>query len=116
MTIKEESRNDVVVLALSGTLMSGPEVTPLHDRIKQLVEGGITKVVIDFSEVQWFGSATLGVLTASLVTLQNAKGGLRLTGVTKTLESILKVTRLGNVFQKIDTVDQAIASFKTQSP
>lgn len=114
MTIKEKIRGDVAVLTLSGTLMSGPEVGPFHDHIKKLVADGVCKVVVDFSKVKWFGSSMLGVMTASLTTTRSAGGDVRLTGVTKKIESILMVTQLASVFKIVETVDRAVASYQTQ--
>ena len=37
MKIREEIRDNVAVLTLSGNLMSGPEVAPFHDYIKRLI-------------------------------------------------------------------------------
>ena len=116
MRIDEEIREDVAVLKVSGALMSGPDVAPFHDHIKRLVKDGITKVVVDFSKVKWFGSAMLGVLIASLTTLRNAKGDMRLTGVTEKIDSILMVTQLAGIFRTLDSVDRAVASYKTQPP
>ena len=114
MRISEKIRGDVAVLTLSGELMSGPEVAPFQDHIKKLVNEGIKKVVVDFSRVRWFGSAMLGVLTASLTTLRGEGGDLRLTGVTRKIESILMVTQLANIFTTLDTVDRAVESFADQ--
>lgn len=114
MTIKEEIRSDVAVLTLSGTLMSGPEVGPFHEHIKKLVSDGVCQVVVDFSKVKWFGSSMLGVMTASLTTTRNAGGDVRLTGVTKKIESILMVTQLASIFKIVETVDRAVASYQTQ--
>ena len=114
MKIKEEIRGDVAVLTVSGTLMSGPEVGPFHDHIKKLVADGLSQVVVDFSKVKWFGSSMLGVMTASLSTTRNAGGDLLLTGVTKKIESILIVTQLASIFKIVETVDRAVASYKTQ--
>ena len=111
MRISEKIRGDVVVLTLSGELMSGPEVAPFQDHIKKLVNEGMKKVVVDFSRVRWFGSAMLGVLTASLTTLRGEGGDLRLTGVTRKIESILMVTQLANIFKTLPTVDRAVDSF-----
>ena len=116
MNIKEEIRDNVAVLTVTGALMSGPEVGPFQDHVKRLVKDGIKNVVVDFSKVKWFGSSMLGVLTASLTTLRNEGGDLRLTGITKKIESIMMVTRLSGIFRTIDTVDRAVASFSTQPP
>ena len=116
MRISEEIREDVAILRMSGALMSGPDVAPFHDHIKQLIKDGMTMVVVDFSKVKWFGSAMLGVLIASLTTLRNAGGDMRLTGITEKINSILMVTQLAGIFRALDTVDRAVASFKTQPP
>ena len=116
MRIDEQIRGDVAVLTMSGTLMNGPGVGPFHDHVRRLVKDGICKVVVDFSKVKWFGSAMLGVLIASLTTLRNAGGDLRLTGITEKIDSILMVTQLAGIFRAADTVDRAVAGSATQPP
>ena len=116
MKIDEEIRESVAILIVSGALMSGPEVSEFHEHIKRLVKDGIGNGVADFSKVKWFGSSMLGVMTASLTTLRNEGGDLRLTGITKKIESILMVTQLASIFRTIDNVERAVASFTTQPP
>ncbi len=111
MRIEEEFRDNVAVLQVSG-----PDVAPFHDRIKGLIEEGTANLVVDFSKVKWFGSAMLGVLIASLTTVRNAGGDLRLTGITEKIDSILMVTQLAGIFRSLDTVDRAVASYRTQPP
>jgi len=114
MKISEKNHDGVIVLTLSGDLMSGPEVAPFQDHVKKLLKNGIKNVVVDFSKVRWFGSAMLGVLTASLTSLRGEGGDLKLTGVTKKIESILMVTQLANIFETLDSVDSAVASFASE--
>ena len=116
MKIREEIRDNVAVLTLSGNLMSGPEVAPFHDYIKRLMLDGISKVVVDFSKVKWFGSAMLGVMVGALTSVKQVNGDIRLTGVTKKIESILMVTKLASIFRTLNSVDRAVASFETQPP
>ena len=116
MKIREEIRNDVAVLTISGNLMSGPEVAPFHDYIKRLMLDGISKVVLDFSKVKWFGSAMLGVMVAAMTSVKQVNGDIRLTGITEKIESILMVTKLASIFRALDSVDRAVASFETQPP
>ena len=116
MRIDEEIRKDVAILKMGGALMSGPDVAPFHDHVKKLVSDSVKNVVIDFSKVKWFGSAMLGVLIASLTTLRNEGGDLRLTGITEKIDSILMVTQLAGIFRTFDTVDRAVASYLTDPP
>lgn len=116
MKIQESIHGKVGVLTVHGALMSGPEVSAFHDHVKRLVLDGIPNIVVDFSNVKWFGSAMLGVLSASLASARKENGDIRLTGVTKKIESILMVTKLASVFRTIETVERAVASFETQPP
>jgi anti-sigma B factor antagonist len=112
MTIKEELKDNIAILKITGELMSFPEVSPFHDHIKKLVADGTNQIIVDFSSIKWFGSAMLGTLTASLVTAKEAGGDLRLVGITKRIESILMVTSLASAFQTFRTANRALVSFK----
>lgn len=112
MRIDEHIRKDVAVLSVSKILTTELDVAPFYGRIESLVRDDIRKVVVDFSQVRWFGSAMLGALIASLTMLRNAGGDLRLAGLTERMDSILAVTHLARIFQTLDTVDRAVASFE----
>ena len=116
MDIREEIRDDIAVLTLTGQLMSGPEVAPFHEHVKKLMNGGIVKIVVDFAKVKWMGSSMIGVLTASLTSVRNQGGDIRLAGVADKIESILMVTKLATIFRTLKTVDRAVTSFTTQPP
>lgn len=112
MTIREEIKGDIAILTLRGELMDGPEVAPFHAHVKKLVDGNIHRVIVDFSAIRWFGSAMLGVLTASLATIKEAGGELCLVGITKRIESIFMVTSLASAFQTYRTVNRALVHFR----
>ncbi len=112
MNLREEIKDDIAIITLTGELIDGPDVLPFHDHIKQLVASGTNRVIVDFSAVRWFGSAMLGVLTASLATVKAAGGDLRLVGITRRIESILMVTSLASAFQTFRTLNRALVSFR----
>ena len=58
----------------------------------------------------------LGVLVASLSTVRNAGGDLRLAGTRDRILSLFVVTQLAEIFQTVDTVNRAVASFEKQPP
>jgi len=111
MEIKEEVRGDVIVLTLTSETISGPEVSDFHGKVKGLVREGFKKVVVDLGNVRWFGSAMLGVLVASLTTLRNAEGDLRLANTAKRMESIFAATQLASLFKNYESADRAVSSF-----
>jgi len=111
MEIKESTQGDVVVLTLTSETISGPEVSDFHDKVKGLIRDGFRKVVVDLGNVRWFGSAMLGTLVASLTTLKNSGGDLRLANVAKRVDSIFAVTQLASLFSTYESVDRAVSSY-----
>ena len=114
MEIKEQKYGDVAVLTITGPLTNVPEVTPIYEQIRRLIEDGITKVVLDLSKVNWVESSMLNVMTKSLRALWDAGGNMILVGTSRKIQEVLRVTHLTTIFDTLHTVDQDLAGFKTQ--
>ncbi len=112
MQIKEQMKGDVAVIALKGKLMGGPETMAIHTKVKELIESGVKKVVIDLGKVSWMNSTGLGALMSSMTSLRNADGDLKLTHVTDKVKSLFMITKLITIFDTFDTEEEAIASFE----
>ncbi len=112
MQINEHREGDVAVLELKGKLMGGPETQAIHTKVKELVEGGVLKVVIDLAKVKWMNSSGLGAVMGSMTTLKNADGELKLARVTEKVKSLFMITKLITIFDTYDSVDEAVSSFK----
>lgn len=98
MKIRETMVGNVAMLSVSGTIISGPDVAPLKSQIQSLVKDGTTQVVIDLSELEWIGSAMIGILVNGLVVTRAAGGELKLVGGNKKVADVLRVTNLNTVF------------------
>ena len=96
--------------------MSRPQVAPFYDCIGELVQEGVRRVVVDFGQVKWFGAAMLGVLVASLKTIREAGGDLRLTGASEKIVQVLRVTGLSIVLQTSDSGCQVVRHHRPQEP
>ena len=111
MKIKEKIENHVAILSLSGKMMGGPETQAVHDHIRSLMNDGIKNVVIDLGDVKWMNSSGMGVLMASMTTLNAQDGKLALARVTEKVKSLLIITQLIKVFTTFETVERAVSSF-----
>ena len=111
MKIKEKIENHVAILSLSGKMMGGPETQSVHDHIRSLMNDGIKNVVIDLGDVKWMNSSGMGVLMASMTTLNAQDGKLALARVTEKVKSLLIITQLIKVFTTFETVERAVSSF-----
>lgn len=112
MAIKEQMHGNIAVLQLKGNLMGGPETVEVHEKVKELVGKGINRVVLDLSKVKWVNSSGLGAMMGAMTTVRNARGDLRLTGVTEKVQSLLMITKLVTIFETFSTVEEAVASFE----
>ncbi len=111
MAIKEEMKAGVSILEIKGKLMGGDETAEIHNRVKELVANGVTKVVIDLGKVSWMNSTGLGALMSSLTTVRNAEGELKIARATDKVKSLFMVTKLITIFDSYDTVEDALKSF-----
>ena len=111
MQIFEEVREDVIILKVSGQMTIRSDVDMLRDQIRSLAGFGINKLVVDFSQVDWFGSSMISVLTEGLTLIRESGGDLRLTGVGRRIERVLTVTGLEGIFRIFNGIDEGVESF-----
>lgn len=112
MGCKLKIMDDAAVIQVKGKLMGGPETFEVHEQIKNLVQDGIKKIVIDLSKVKWLNSSGIGMLMACLTTLRKNGGELVISGATEKVNSAFMVTKLITLFQSFDSVEDALAGFE----
>ena len=112
MTIREKMIGTIAILSLKGNLTGEPDTGKLRDRIYSLLEEGFSKIVLDLKGVRYVSSTGLGTFIASLTSVRNKSGDLRLANVTEKVESLFVITQLVKVFKTYDTTERAVASFK----
>jgi anti-sigma B factor antagonist len=113
MQIKEKIENDIAILTMKGDLLGEPDTTTVRDKIHSLVSDEVKKIVIDLGSVNYMNSSGLGSLISALTTLRNSGGELRLARVGTKVQNLFIITQLVKVFDTYETVDRALASFKT---
>jgi len=111
MNATQRMQGDVAVLSLSGKLMGGPDAEAARQMIRETLEKGTRKILIDVGEVSWVNSTGLGILIASHVTVTNAGGHLKLCRVNNRIKQLFIVTQLQSVFDTYDTEGDALRSF-----
>jgi len=113
MTVKTttiESGN-VTILEPKGSLIGGDETDELKKTVKDLLEGGNRKLVIDLGKVTYVNSTALGVLVASHTSYVNRGGKIALRSVNKNIHNIFVTTKLSLLFDVFDSQMEAVASF-----
>lgn len=110
MKITEKQDGDVTILVLSGEMINVK--MDIHPTVKQLIEEGKKKVVVDIGKVKWFASTALGSLMASYSSLKAAEGEMKIARASRKIYSLFYQMKLQEVFDSYDTIEEAVASFK----
>lgn len=98
MRISVSFKKDIAIMSLSGKFVAGSDGPFLRQKVKDLIDAGAKKLVLDFTEVPYIDSTGLGFLAGSRVTAQNAGVSVVLAGVNQHVKRILDGVRLTPFF------------------
>lgn len=101
----------VAILAVQGEVdvYTAPR---LKEEINQRLEAGVSKLVVDLSEVAYMDSSGLGVLIGALRRARDAGGDLLVASPNPRIARILDVTGLSRIFNVREATDDAVDFFK----
>ena len=114
MSIKEKIEGDIAIITIKGDLVGDPETTELKEKVGSLISDEMLKIVIDLGKVKYVNSTGLGTLISVLGKVRDAGGKLALARVGDNVQNLFVITQLVKVFETFETVDRAIAGFKTK--
>src|SRR4051812_27090418 len=110
LEIGEHQVEGVSVLALKGRITVG-EVTPVREKITQLLAEGRNKIVLDLANVDYIDSTGLGNLVISYTQVKKTDGALKLLNLNRRNVELLALTRLHTIFEVFAQETDAINSF-----
>jgi anti-anti-sigma factor len=102
--------DDVAIVSLSGRFLAGSDGPYLRQKVKDFIDAGTRKLIVDFSEVPYIDSTGLGFLAGARVTAQNAGTRLVLANVNTHVQKILDDVKLSQFF--VIAPDEAAAMAK----
>ena len=112
MTCYERTVENVLVLTLKGKLLTSDDTDVLYKHLTTIIERKIKKLVIDLRTVTMMSSLGIGSLMKSMITIREAGGDLRLTGLSEKVKDLFSITKLIGVMEIFDNVNEAVKSFK----
>ena len=101
----------VVVLSVIGRLVLGDATTRFRQAVRELMDRGSVKVVLNLKDVPHIDSSGLGELVTAYTTLKRRGGALKLLHLDRHGENLLQLTKLYTVFEVFTDEDKAIRSF-----
>jgi len=113
MSIKISTRETegVTIVDISGQITLGEETGELRKVVRDLVDKGKKKIVLNLAQVHYIDSSGVGELVGSYTTVRGKGGQLKLLNLTKKVHDLLQITKLYTVFDIRDDEFSAVKSF-----
>lgn len=108
MKIKETIDKKVAVLSVHGNLMGPPDTVDLYERVRDLTENGVFRVVLDLKHVKWINSIGVGAIMHALSIIQKVDGQLHLANLTDKVRSVFVMAQLNKLFTIHDSINAGV--------
>lgn len=112
LKMTERDVNGITVVTMDGRIVLGEESNALRERVKSLLAGQKSKIVLDMGNVTYIDSAGLGTLVATYHSARQQGATMKLANLGQKFREVLQVTKLLTVFEVHDSEGAAVASFK----
>jgi anti-sigma B factor antagonist len=111
-------RGDVAILDLEGILSLEDPTAPqdainigLGEKVRELVESGQRKILLNFAGVRYMDSAGVGQLIGTYTSARNRGAALKLMKPTRDVRKVLELTQLARILDVRDDEEKALAAF-----
>lgn len=103
----------VTIIDMEGRITLGEGSNLLRDLVRQSLEKGHKKIVMNMSGINYIDSTGLGELVSGYRMIKGEGGELKLLNLNKKVTDLLQITKLYTVFDIHNQEDQALASFES---
>ena len=112
MRIAARQKNDIVIFDLEGEIKRSDitDIT-LHQLVKEELDSGKRKILLNFDRVESIDSFGVGEILASYISTHILGGKLKLVKISKKLFLIFQVTMLTKVLDIYEEEETALKSF-----
>jgi anti-sigma B factor antagonist len=112
LNITTRDKAGVMIIDLEGQIDGGPVSAKVHELIKQSLDKGQKKFILNLTKISWLNSLGAGILIAAYASAKRQEAGLKLFGVSDRVEAVLKTCGLiPEVFEVYKDEESTLASF-----
>jgi len=111
LAIESREVSHVSILDVKGRIVLGDEIHQLRDAVRELLEQGKKKIILNLAGVDYIDSSGVGELVSAFTTVRGSGGELKLLNLSQKVQDVLYVTKLYTVFDIRDDEFTAVKSF-----
>ena len=102
----------IAIVDLSGRISLGEGSALLRKTVRDLLEQGHARILLNLGDVNYIDSSGIGELVSGFTAVRNRGGELKLLSLTKKVNDLLQLTKLFTVFEVFNDENTAVSSFK----
>ena len=111
MQLALEQSGDVRIVRVKEAKLTYPVLSTFFSEVRQLVDDGARKLVIDLAAVSYIDSASIGCLMDIHRMLKDRDGALKLSGLQPRVETMLSMTGVHKIVDVHRAEADALAAF-----
>ncbi len=101
----------ITMVDLSGRIALGEGSALLRKTIRDLLEGGKTRIILNLGDINYIDSSGIGELVSGFTAVRSRQGELKLLNLTRKVKDLLQITKLFTVFEVYTDEGEAVKSF-----
>ncbi len=113
MRFSARKEGDVLVMDLEGDLTGGPDTFEIKDAVKEHLERGERKILLNLNEVGYVNSTGVGIIVSVYSSITGAGGEMKLSNANDKVSRLMMVTKLLEVFDSYDNETDALRAFQS---
>lgn len=108
MTFHHEVTRNALVLKLTGDLIGENEGAAIIGVVSDALQEKVTVCLVDISGLRYINSSGIGVLITILTKFRNKNGEVYLMKPSESVQKLLVITKLNNIFHIVQSADEVI--------
>ncbi len=108
---KTEMNGKIAIIEIKGSLVGDGDTDKFRSAVQDFIEQGNKCLVVNLGKVNYMNSSGIGAIISAYTSYKKVTGEVKLAGISDNVQNLLAVTKLIDIFDVHDTVDEAIDSF-----
>ena len=114
MDLVLEENGDVRIVRVKEAKLTYPGLSSFFAEVRQMIEGGARKLLIDLGAVSYIDSASIGCLMDIHRLLQDKAGVVKLSGLQPRVETMISMTGVHKIIDIHREESEALAAFQAR--
>ena len=108
---KTEMNGKIAIIEIKGSIVGDGDTDKFRSAVQDFIEQGNKCLVVNLGKVNYMNSSGIGAIISAYTSYKKVTGEVKLAGISDNVQNLLAVTKLIDIFDVHDTVDEAIDSF-----